>query len=525
MITITRSVARQIATLFRKALALSNHQFANQFVQLQAGPHGLTIQAATAQCAVAYHETTPIPSCVLQAPLEMFKTVSGTKSDLVTLVETEDGKVIARWQDGAVPRQGQWNCRGERPVADMPELPASFTDNPPEFVAAIREAIATMDANPTRFALNCLRLRGVDGSVAATDGRQVFKHSGFDFGFSDEVLFYPANVMDAKDLPTDKPLSLGRTETHLVFTRGPWTFYQQIEKERRFPRVEDVIPQVSGNGSTLEWQANDAAFLVVSLRRLPGTEDTNQPVTIDLNGKVAIRAQANSDAQPTEIVLQNSRRGGAEIRLATDRRYLVRAAQLGFDRIYFPSDVVPAVCDDGRRTYVWALLSKEGIIAPTATATVIESPTSPGTAVAKPRPVVPITNHIPIEEPVNSMKTNASPAVARKTTQPQSTAPAPSGSSIEQAIALRNQLRGMLTNTNVLISSLKRQKQQQRLMSAKVRIPLRSWFARRNRVRKPCVRCGGTPGGGASLSGVAGWHSAAFAGRVNGSLSQRVAGT
>ena len=240
MITITRNTARQIASLFRRALGVSNQQLAGQFVRLNAGPHGLTIQAATAQTAVEYHEAIAIPPSIMQAPLELFKTVGSTKADLVTLVEADDGKVIARWQDGAVPRSGQWPCRNERELVAMPSPPTSFVENPPEFLAAVRAALETTDANPTRFALNCLRLRGSDGSIAATDGRQIFKQAGFELGFREEVLFYPANVFDMKELPTGKVVSIGRTETHIVFAIGPWTFHQAIEKDRRYPRVEDV---------------------------------------------------------------------------------------------------------------------------------------------------------------------------------------------------------------------------------------------------------------------------------------------
>jgi hypothetical protein len=211
--------------------------------------------------------------------------------------------------------------------------------------------------------------------------------------------------------------------------------------------------------------ASDAAFLCDSLRRLPADNETNQPVTVDLNGKVAIRAKATEDAHPTELILQNSQREGDEIRLATDRTFLLRAAQMRFESVHFSDLNTPAVCQDDRRTYVWALLDKTGIVPPDDNATVIESPASTqGKAVAKPRPVVPTTNRISQQEPLNDMKTTAPSSVAPK--PPQATAPAASSNSIEQAIDLRNQLRDMLAHTNELIRSLKRQKQQQRLMQS-----------------------------------------------------------
>jgi hypothetical protein len=140
--------------------------------------------------------------------------------------------------------------------------------------------------------------------------------------------------------------------------------------------------------------------------------------------------------------------------------------ELRFDRIHFRDLNTPAVCQDDSRTYVWALLDKTGIVPPDDNATVIESPSSPGTTFAKPRQVVPATKHVPIPEPVSTMKTTTSPTVAPKPAKQQPATSVPTGNSIEQAIALRNQLRALLTNSNELIRALKRQKHQQRLMAA-----------------------------------------------------------
>ena len=53
------------------------------------------------------------------------------------------------------------------------------------------------------------------------------------------------------------------------------------------------------------------------------------------------------------------------------------------------------------------------------------------------------------------------PAAKRKRT---SKSPNPAAGPIEQATALRDELRALLSQTNQLVKSLKRQKQQQRLM-------------------------------------------------------------
>ncbi len=86
------------------------------------------------------------------------------------------------------------------------------------------------------------------------------------------------------------------------------------------------------------------------------------PVTVELNGVVAIRATDDEDLNPVELILDHSRRDGDELRFQTDRTYLSRAAQLGFRDIYLRNSEAPAFCRDQHRTYVWALLGEEGII-------------------------------------------------------------------------------------------------------------------------------------------------------------------
>jgi hypothetical protein len=123
------------------------------------------------------------------------------------------------------------------------------------------------------------------------------------------------------------------------------------------------------------------------------------------------------------LILSNSRRDGEEIRLATDRMFLLRAAQMRFNAVHFTDHNTPAVCQDDRRTYAWALLAKEGVVPPDENATVIQSPTAPGTSVAKQRPPVHVANHISQQERPTTMKSTSSSTVARKTTLPQPPSP------------------------------------------------------------------------------------------------------
>ena len=102
----------------------------------------------------------------------------------------------------------------------------------------------------------------------------------------------------------------------------------------------------------------DAAFLESSLARLPGGEELNSPVTLDLNGKIAVRADApDQPQQVTELVLNRSNYTGSPVCVATNRLFLDRALRLGFTEIGFTGVESPFVCRDQVRVYAVQPLS------------------------------------------------------------------------------------------------------------------------------------------------------------------------
>ncbi len=93
-------------------------------------------------------------------------------------------------------------------------------------------------------------------------------------------------------------------------------------KDVRFPNVRDHIPSLETVVTSLELTEVDAQFLADRLMGLPSGESKSQPVTLDLNGKVAIRAKAEDQSTPTELVLAGSRYQGQPIVINTNRHFL-----------------------------------------------------------------------------------------------------------------------------------------------------------------------------------------------------------
>ena len=114
----------------------------------------------------------------------------------------------------------------------------------------------------------------------------------------------------------------------------------------------------------LQLDHDDAGFLQSALDRLPGNEELNSPATLDMNGKVAVRARGADQSQITELVLDRSSYSGPAIRINTNRNFLKRAIQLGFSEIGISDVETPVVCRQPHLVYAWQPLSSDAAIEP-----------------------------------------------------------------------------------------------------------------------------------------------------------------
>ena len=370
MITITRRLARQVRVVFARCLT-TNSRGPFPAVTFRADSSGLVLKAKSHDAAIAFHQPGDFPEEQVTVAFDVLKQVEGSKSEEVTLERTDNG-IVVKWNDGGIPQVVQvdsetWN-------EDFPTIPTEMRANDPGLVSALRDAVATADSESTRYALNCVQLQGGQGKIAATDGRQLLIQNGFDFPFADDLLIPARKVFASRELPTDQPVEVGRTDDWVCVRTDPWTIHFKIEKESRFPPVEEHVPNVNSAVTTLQLSDADGEFLGKAIKRLPSNDNWNRPVTVDLNGDVAIRAQAEDQSVPTELLLTNSSQSGEGIRFNTNRDFLARAMKLGFRDVRLYGVEAPAFCCDQNRQYLWALLGKDGTIQPNENAIRIESP-------------------------------------------------------------------------------------------------------------------------------------------------------
>jgi len=471
LITMTRRLAGQLRIVFRKALSITRGS--GPALHFVTGPDGIRVRARSGDAAVEYHEPGNLPQQEMWVPFDMLGDVEARKDDPVELTIQDDGHATANWQDGNVPQMTQYDLVRSSDVGSFPELPKQMTENPPQLLRALHDAMETTDPGAVRYALECVQLRGKTNSLAATDGRQVLIDNGFDFPWDDEVLIRRTKFFGSKDVTHDEPVTVGRTKEWVTIRVGPWTLCLKIQTDGRFPDVDCHVPSVASAVATCRLSVPDASFLIENLPRMPGDDEYNLPVTLDLNGSVIVRGKSASQPQPTELVLIDSTATGEPMRINTNRRYLARAAQLGLTEVCLFSPETPAMACDEHRRYVWALLEPGPVIKPAKNATRITSPAT--TPAASPPKRQPQESTRTMPQPNNNSNGHATqgPTSRGRANQnngkPMRTRTTKAGAEdlaglIDQTEALRESLRDTLAKTQTLLKGLKQHRRTTRTL-------------------------------------------------------------
>ncbi len=450
MIPITRKLVKTLRSVFRAALGLSAQSNGTP-LHVKTGPDGLVISAAMFGLGIRYRLDGSYPEHEFWLPFEFLKQVEGNRNDAV-LIDPKPGGVDIQWVVDSVPQTRTFHVENAPDAITLPEV--DFTDNPPEQLVALSEAARTCDHNQHRFALGCIQLRGETGEVAATDSHQLLIEGGFQFPWDDNVLIPGGKLFTHREFRTDDTFGIGRADDVVSVRVGAWTAWMSIEKERRFPEIDHAIPNIDAAIGTVSIPQSDGDFLARVVKQLPANDEQHSPVTVDLNGSIAVRAVTAGAKIPTELVLTQSSRTGDPVRFCTNRKLLARAMQLGFDALHVFGPDSPVLCIRGERKYVWMLLGEEGAVKPSKQAIRIESAATAAQTTETSTTAIPNSTRKPT--PMKPAKQT------RSTTPAPDTQPDNSPSLIDRAESLRQSLQTALADTRNLITTLKQQQKASR---------------------------------------------------------------
>jgi hypothetical protein len=243
LINLTRSLARQLRAVFRRAgIGKVRGGYGQRILFIAAGDT-LRIRALTCNAAIEYQAVHQGDAVEAMLPLDLLAACEGSRPDPVQLDFSVADKVTASWTDKRVPVVLDFaaNTPGDA-LPPFPPQPDTFVSNEPSLWTALREAANTTDQDPQRFALGCVQLCGNSGRIAATNGLQALVQSGFAFPWTEDLLVPASGVFGCRELPQDEPIH-SRQDGGLadVSRTGPWTVSLKLEQDARFPDVSRHI--------------------------------------------------------------------------------------------------------------------------------------------------------------------------------------------------------------------------------------------------------------------------------------------
>jgi hypothetical protein len=458
LITLPCTLVALLRAVFRRALHLGNRDHGPNLL-LSAGPDGLRVRVRNSFAAAEYHLPGDFPAASVELPFAVLADCRGGKQDSLTLRQESPEVATAEWTDKQIPQVVQYDVK-PLDSQEFPPLPEVMSPNDSSLWSALAAAVEVADVESVRYMLTCLRLRGADGEIMATDSRQLLRQTGYSFPWEEDLLIHRTLLFGCRGVVEDRPLSIGRSDDWLTLQSGPWTFHLQLEKQGRFPKAESLIPRQEDACCRVQLDPDDAVFLADALQRLPVPAESFLAVTIDLRDGVVIRANTGKGQTLMELVLSRSSVNGQRLLLCTDRDYLAHAARLGLHDLYFYGPDVPVQALDERRTYIWASLDADGVIHPSRKALRIDSAaaqTSSSTpSTRRPTTMATAKSRTSPEDAGNG---NGSPHTNGEAHTPSNGQPAPASSDlIEQAEALRITLRTGVSQLSDLIAALKQQK-------------------------------------------------------------------
>jgi hypothetical protein len=469
MITLLRRQAHGLRAVLRRSVLGITHRGPVAPIVFTAADGQLCARHRHPYLSIEHATRVAWPSSGVAAlPLDALAEVEGRDDSILALDPIAPDRTVVRWSDRGIPRVHEYTVPTIEAIGAFPDLPGSWSEVPADLINALAEATATSADDDTRYALSCLQLKAGPRSheVVATDGRQILIRGGFLFPWTGDVLVRRSPLFASRELRRDRPWAIGRTETHVALRCDPWTILLEIQTSARFPRVDMALPTPDATTARLRLDPADASFLTDTLGRLPGSEIHNAPVTVDLNGRVAVRARGSESDTTTELILSRSSYGGSPVRFQTNRDFLARAVRIGFREIEVVDANSPIVCRAGDRSYAWQPLDAESALAPNEEVTRIEShlhqPQPPRT------PETPVKSSQPVNERIKTEEATTLVREAAPTRPEVNHDVAATGlvALIREAESLHEALGEARARSQKLVVALRRQRKQARLMAA-----------------------------------------------------------
>jgi hypothetical protein len=468
MLQFSRSLAHQLRAVFRKLASRSTANIAK--VSFTASSKGLQIRLHRAEILGEYQQEGEYSPAEFIISLQTLADFEGRNGDQVTFETADAGIVQARWEDDGVPQVKSYEAEEPAKLPAYPSLPKTMTPVEPSILKVLAEASLSVSHDNIRYAITNIQLKGSVGAIIATDGHQLLQMT-FPLPWSDDVLVPASAVFGCKELQHEGSVCIGKSDNHVSIQAGPWTLHLPIDKDGRFPKVETVIPKQEEATAHCRLHPEDCAFLAKAIDRLPGAEDDDAPITLDLNREVRVRAKANDQKQTVELALNRSEATGAALRLAMNRKFLARAVELGLTEFCATDSKKPILFHGDKCKFVVMPLTEGQLLPASQNAIRIVS-----TKEAQKEPVHTAPRSKIVNETHDSTTNDAAESEVpqptsdgKKGTRTRKAKNTGLATLIQEAESLKDALRQICGRSHDLVVALKRHRKQSRLVQSSLK--------------------------------------------------------
>ena len=352
MIELPRDLIRRYRAALRKSVLVSDRRGPCFSILCQSGKHGLTLSCQEGDIALGYRLPGNLADDVIALPGKLLADLESRGPGTVQLEQTSPSKGKATLIGAGASQSMEFDTISPESLPPPPHPAGKPTQLDPAFLTALAEAARTTNKDSARYALQYIVLRGKDGAVVATDGRQLLIQRGFSFPWQDKVLIPGLPFFGSREMPTDQPVLLGRSGEKVSLEIGPWLLSMKTDNSLHYPDVDAIIPSIKGSPSRLHLDRRDADALQQALPRMPGRDMEHSPITLELANPIRVQVHDGKTAI-AELVLAQSRVEGPVVKACMDRRYLLRAVELGFNQVMVVHPDKPLMCQDEKRVYLW----------------------------------------------------------------------------------------------------------------------------------------------------------------------------
>ena len=352
--------------------------------------------------------------------------------------------VTLSWSDGGVPQTRDARSL-EVAGTILPPVPENTAAHSVRLLDAMVDASQCLDSESSRYSLGSICLRGARSEILSTDGRQALIQEGFAFPFKNDLLCPPSRIFASKELrESGDTVTIGFSDDYACFGIGNVHFWLKAGSGK-FPQVDQFAKEIGGH-TWLHLDPTDALFVSERLPLLPGREETDSPVHVELGTGVAVRGHDTAQKRAAELRLARSGYDGAGVKVSVNRKFLKNAIAFGITRIGFdPKENGPLVgYGDQKQFIVMPLDGEEPTVEPGRLTVLVSD--AKRTALPKNDKPVKVSQTSRGGRPKPKTGTNRKAVV------------------LDDALKLRQNLRETLAGVNDLIRSIQTQRRQDKLL-------------------------------------------------------------